>query len=360
MPFGDIQIQIHRKNAIDFSKGWAGGLKQLLKKLAEDKVPRDARFDASAVAKWWKTERQGDELLKSEPESHFSNWFPIEEMPQSLCVHAVRPDGGLQGGGWRLAQPAHRVGDWLVSFATAKEFAGLVGRTNEVALDYAINSNDPDLPLTSRQYRDSVVHILRLAWDRAIAAKKMPTHELSQRRTVAFFTEAMYTGSRLSFETEDGFAGSRAMVGFKTMWNASTREKAKRFWHYGLSADARLSPMPAIILNAHILFSDDGKTIWDAPKRLHSARRSQGSGWWNADWRDRLLASVAWIAGTEKAISLPVSASQSVLVSRVPVSFESSVSYVDEIARHADPTETTFDDAEQVPSDEAAAPEGDA
>jgi len=148
------------------------------------------------------------------------------------------------------------------------------------------------------------------------------------------------------------------MVGFKTVWNASTREKAKRFWHYGLSADARLSPMPTIILNSHILFSDDGKTIWDAPKRLHSARRSQGSGWWNADWRDRLLASVAWIAGADQSITLPVSATQSVLVSKNPVSFESSLSYVDEIARHADPTEATFDDSEPTPTQDAAAPEG--
>lgn len=358
LPFNDIQIQIHRKNAIDFSTAWATGLTMLLKKLKEDNVPRDSRFDAAAVCRWWQSEREGDELLKPVPEALLSNWFPIESMPPALRVHALRPNA-LHGGGWTLAQPAHRVGDWLVSFAPASEFGQLVGRTNEVALDYAITSDDRDLPLTARQYRDSVVHLLRLAWDRAIAAKKMPTYELSQRRKVAYFTESMYTGSRLPFELPDGFSGSRAMVGFKTVWSASAREKAKRFWHYGLSADARLSPIPAIILNAHILFSDDGKTIWDSPKRLHSARRSQGSGWWNADWRDRLMASVAWIAGTDKSIKLPVSTTESILVSRVPVPFESTLSYVDEIARHADLTETVFDDSEPTPADEASITEGD-
>ena len=36
LPFGDINIELSRLNAIDFSKGWADGLKQLVAKLEKE------------------------------------------------------------------------------------------------------------------------------------------------------------------------------------------------------------------------------------------------------------------------------------------------------------------------------------
>src|SRR2546427_9361802 len=44
LPFGDMNIESARLNAIDFSNEWAVGLKQLLKKLDEDAIPRHTRF----------------------------------------------------------------------------------------------------------------------------------------------------------------------------------------------------------------------------------------------------------------------------------------------------------------------------
>lgn len=359
LPHNDIQIQIRRKNAIDFSASWASGFSQLLRKLTEDSVPRDARFDANAVNSWWQEARQGDELLKNESDSHVSNWFPLTQMPQAIYVHTLRSNIERRRTAWDLAHPAHLIGDYMVSFAPKSDFQDLVAGTNEVAFSYAIDSNDPDLPLTAREYRNCAVRLLRLAWDRAIDEREMPTHPLARRRKACFFTDSMYSGSRLSYALPDGLTGSRALVGFKTVWNVGARQKAKRYWHFAISADARLNPIPVILLNSHIVFSDDGKTVWDSPKRLHSARRSQGGGWWNDDWRDRLLAAVNWIAGPNDCIELPVSSKHRILVSPIPVSFDASVSYSDEFARHADPIEvvpdeTSIVETEDDPPDSAA------
>jgi hypothetical protein len=174
---------------------------------------------------------------------------------------------------------------------------------------------------------------------------------MSRHRTASYFPKAIHSGSRLSFTLPDGFRGSRGLFGYKTVWSAAERRKVRRYWHYGLSADARLFPEPVLILNGHIFFSSDGKTLWDSPKRLHSARRSLGAGWWNDDWRDRLLAAVAWIADGQEQIVLPVAADLAVRVSRTPVSFESSISYRDRFGRHAEPCEVLEDNLADGPGD---------
>jgi hypothetical protein len=52
-PHADINIELARLNAIDFSSEWAAGLKQLVEKLEADAVARDARFNHDAVRQWW-------------------------------------------------------------------------------------------------------------------------------------------------------------------------------------------------------------------------------------------------------------------------------------------------------------------
>lgn len=342
---GDINIQIRRKNAIDFSHSWATGLVRLLEKLSEHRVPTDSRFAPTALNEWWRQSHSGNDLLIDEPDSHLSNWFPIEELPAGIYVHTLRSDSELRGSAWTLAQPAHRIGEYIVSFAPRSDFDGLVSASSQIALDHALERNDSSLPLTARQFRNSTVHLLRLAWDRVVAQRGLPTQSLSRKRSACYFAQGTLKGSRVSFTLPDGFSGSRILAGYKTVWSAASRKKVRRYWHYGMSADARLSPHPVIILNAHVFFSDDGRAIWDSAKRLHTARRSLGGGWWNDDWRDRLLAATAWIADGEDYIALPVSSTDSIRMSRAPVTFDSALSYRDNFARHADPTEIVFDDA---------------
>ena len=52
LPFSDINIELKRLNAIDFSAGWATGLKQLLQEFEADAVPRDATPGPAAVRQW--------------------------------------------------------------------------------------------------------------------------------------------------------------------------------------------------------------------------------------------------------------------------------------------------------------------
>ena len=192
LPFDEINIQLRRKGAIDFSKGWAGGFTQLLKKLAEDGVGRDQRFGAEAVTEWWHRARAGEDLVKATPESHVSNWFPVGKLPEALYLHELK--GPLDGGSaWTLKQPAHRVGDYIVSFAPSSDLGGLVARSTQLLTTHALDPHAGGLPLPYRERRNSVIRILRLAWDRAVKQRGMPLYDLARSRAAAYFLPSMFT-----------------------------------------------------------------------------------------------------------------------------------------------------------------------
>jgi hypothetical protein len=82
-----------------------------------------------------------------------------------------------------------------------------------------------------------------------------------------------------------------------------------------------------------VLFSDDGSQIWPSKARLHSARRTYCKDWWNPHWRDRILASVRWLADGD-TLSLPAGSDASIVVDITPVTFRSSVGTLSRSGQH--------------------------
>ena len=86
LPFGEINIELARLNATEFSNGWAGGLRQLVEKLEGDGVPHDARFNHSAVGQWWDNTFNVEDGLRKRGERHLSNWFSVA-LPPDVWLH---------------------------------------------------------------------------------------------------------------------------------------------------------------------------------------------------------------------------------------------------------------------------------
>jgi hypothetical protein len=83
------------------------------------------------------------------------------------------------------------------------------------------------------------------------------------------------------------------------------------------------------VLKGHVLFSNDGVTLWKSKEKLAKARRSQCKNWWNDEWRDRLLAVMTHLCGENDIIAVPVASDYSLNLPRTPNVFESPVSYLD-------------------------------
>lgn len=109
-------------------------------------------------------------------------------------------------------------------------------------------------------------------------------------------------------------------------WRQVSGTRKENFWHFGIHARASLSPL-AYIITPHVLLSDDGQNIWTDKQRLHKARRSLCKNWWNPEWRDRILATMHWLANENEKIQILVGNNLSLDVSTFPLIFNSPVSY---------------------------------
>jgi hypothetical protein len=156
-----------------------------------------------------------------------------------------------------------------------------------------------------------------------MALRDLPQHALANRASCSYFVDGFAPNNTIRFQGVFGKSAERAMIGFKTGRNG------KRYWHFAFSCRVICRPMLACVVRAHVVFSDDAKTLWSSASRLHRARRSQCKNWWNPVWRDRILAAVSWLADAEGMIRLPVADGLCVEVCTQPVRFRSPVSYVD-------------------------------
>ncbi len=327
LPYRQINIQLARINAIPFNQSWAKGLKALLNKLEQDNIPKSVKFTPSAVASWWRTQFSADEGLLNQPEENLSDWFPIRALPQNIYFHTLQK---LEAGKLEVQDdppyPAFQHNQYLVSFAQSEDFVGKLGdfisldNAHSFSIqDFLAGNIDPNFA-DRKQARDFVSHLLRVAWQKMIEGRNLLAYELANHARCFYFQRGFATKDRISFKGIDGTRTYRNMVGYSKV--------KKRFWHFGIHAKPRLYS-EAYIIKPHVLFSDDGRTIWDNKKRLHKARRSQCRNWWNSDWRDRILAVMTWLSNEEGQIEIALGSDVTIQVLTYPLMFTSPVSYIE-------------------------------
>jgi len=337
--FGEFNIELSRLNTIDFSKGWAAGLGGLLDKLQQDEVPRDTCSGPQAASRWWKQFMRAQYSLHNDGDLYLSNWFRIARMPRVVYCHHVGSPIGARGCNF----PAYEEGGWVFSFADVDDLElGQPARTAQIDFGSFI---DGHLPKRERDYsktRRIVVRLLSMAATRALGDLDLGAYTLASGRTCHFFTEGFARNNRVSFTLPTGRSTFRQLVGYNSVRRA--KGKVKRRWHYGIDLRPLLQPELAYAVTAHVLFSDDGKSIWTSKQRLHRQRRAFCRNWWNSAWRDRLLACVSWISRGEEMMRFPVSGTSWVGVEATPMSFFSPVGYVDPESAVAEDDEIGADD----------------
>ena len=89
-----------------------------------------------------------------------------------------------------------------------------------------------------------------------------------------------------------------------------------------------LYPEPAFIVKSHGLASSDGTNVWESKERLHTVRRRWFKNWWNAEWRDKLLAAMTYLAGEEEFFEISLGTDVSMSVSSSPLVLLSPVKYI--------------------------------
>jgi hypothetical protein len=335
LPPREVNIQLSLINAIRFTDGWARGLKALLEKLEKIRFPKSPKFTPGAVASWWKEQFNAQHTILSQPEEYLSNWFKIERLPEKVHFHILYDSLGLKAEvRTELPFPAFQHNNYLVTFAGAGDFEGKLGGYVRIADTHSFPTQDliegklDKKILRRKESRDFVVRLLRMGWESMLRRRGLPIHEMANDTRCFYFTKGLVEHDTISFRNVNK-TSFRQVVGYRTVKSIATGEKRIQYWHFGVQARAMVYPVIAFYIKPHVVFSDDGINLWEGKKRMHTARRRQCKSWWNAEWRDRILASMFWLAGGGETIEVMLGSDVSVHVAGRPVVFTSPVSYLE-------------------------------
>lgn len=306
IPYPDINIDIHRLNAIQFEDSWAQGFQQLLLKLEQDGVQKDERFTPDAVTTWWRTQFSADAGVVREPEECLSNWFEIIRLPEKLyCHEGKRAVGENTSAGPGPAYPTVEQGGRWLSFADAKHLAPAftIRLTREFATKDVLEGLLDERYIPRTENKKIISYLLVDNWVRMMRLREMAVYQLSNHRFCGALRQNQVKDDKVTFTGIDGKAAWRGVIGYKTMARAKGPSWV-RFWHFAVQAKAQFFPALAYLISNHVVFSEDGQHLWDSRERQHSARRSQCRNWWNDDWRDRMLAMMMWLAEGSDGITI--------------------------------------------------------
>jgi hypothetical protein len=350
LPYAETNIRLHHLNAVPFHKGWATGLRRLIEKLEEDGVTTNPAFSPTAVTEWWRSYRSADQGVARRPEEYLTNWFPIGSLPETIHFHRLaRYGGGITEAPDHPPYPTAKHGAYLVSFASADDLRLAIAPPDQIvesescALPTFLDGAFGSIPVERREAQNYLTNLLRQAWELELGRRELPVYELSGSAKCWYFTHGMTEQDRVYFTGVEGRPAYRQVVGYSTVSRKPGAESTKRYWHFGLQLKASAYPVRAYAAKPHVVFSSDGQTIWDSDRRLHRARRSECKNWWNAEWRDRILAAMTWLAGDAEEIALPLSSHLSLAVSPQPLTIASPVSFLDPDKADA-PVDVDLDD----------------
>ena len=337
LPFDSINIELQRLVCINFASGWAEGYRQLLKKLEDEKVGRDPRFTPDAVSEWWRQHFPAAEGVSSTPERCLSNWFEFTRFPKKLWLHSIQQHRTFEElvseAAIDFSLPVRPYGRCVVTFGGARQIDGDLGKFElevdnsiQISFDHFREEGWKRPSIEPRIARNLLSALFRDAFERFALSRGLLPYELTGSSHYYWFKQDLVNDDKVFFRNAAGEKSWRQMVGFKSL-TAKEGECRIRNWHFGIQARPRFWPFAGLAIRSHVAFTENG-VLYDSKARQHSARRNQCRSWYNDDWVGRLLAAMSYLAsdGSDELI-IPLSEEENIGVRRLPLIFESPVSF---------------------------------
>jgi hypothetical protein len=346
-PF-DAPLQIAHAQYIDFSKGWALGLSELLSLFTELKIPRAG--GAANAGLWQGVQLKDARAVAITTERLVSNWLAIDSLPGRLLFYDFK--GGISIGNAQKAiqespVPVAAFNRGFLSFAPLHQLQDYFGPNlplecvAERSTDDFLDEGWPDLHVAVRDARPKFTDLARQSFDAFFKAKGLESFEIASGRLAWWPTAAKATLNRVGFGWTDGPSGSRQIVG---------RSNKRGFhWHYGVSCWARTAPLRHVRVAGRVVFTADGRNPLGNARRLHRLRRSFCKSWRNDKWRDLLLAFWFWLAEGAAFIDVPMGESAMLRLTLPPMIFDAAFGI-----------DAPDDSAEALDDEESDASEGEA
>jgi TIR domain len=284
VPFGDLPIQIHQLNAIDFSKGWGAKLADLVDTLTKAGVPRVVTDLTAEFDRWRAASVRSDVVVERGEEPLLSTILPIMRLPEEVSFFEYEGENRkFEEAVEDLPHPVAWHNRLLVSFAAAHEIQEhlpaefiVALRTNasfSAFLDGALT--DPIGP-HRRDANNWAVRMLRQSFEKHLSHRGLQSYEASAG-TVMFFPKDLLPEDRVTYTNAKGRETYKQVVGFSKVLNAH--------WHLGMRAVVRLGYTPSLRLRPYVVFTRDGREPLKDADEMTRMRRRFCKSWFNHVWR---------------------------------------------------------------------------
>lgn len=308
---------------IDFQRGWAAGLAELLGVLSETyKVPRQ-ESDQSAI--WREVQLVHARTVSATPERLISNWLAIEQLPAKLRFFEFR------AGAERAAQARIKDTPWPVvpfrqgflTFARMDELQDHFGPSlplklqGERRLDGFLEDGWSMFDIARVDARNKFSDLARQAIETALRGRGLKEFALSGFQTAWWAPLAAAPTGKVAFRWAD-ISGLRQIQGVSA--------KRRMNWHFGVSVAVRTAPLRHARVISRLIFTEDGEKPFEDPAKMHRLRRSFAKTWRNARWRDMLLAFLHWLTDGATEWRVPVTSDEVLVLTLPPVTWLAPVS----------------------------------
>lgn len=323
----DAPFLVAHAQYIDFERSWADGLAELLATLNDaERVPRK-RDSVSETMDYWKQVhlRHGQSLTPT-PELLVTNWLSIEQLPETLYLYDF--DGGISHGhakqkmnsaiwpmvpfrrGFLAFCPLHDLQDYFGPSLPPK----IVDR---ISTDAFLHDAWPGQRIERLDAHNQFSNLVRQAMEMTLRRRMLSSYDMAGGRAW-WGTPGSVPSRQIAFSWGSDLTGRRQIIG-----HSKTR---RLHWHYGITPRPHVFPFPHVRLVNRILFTEDGRTPLDNPRRMHRLRRSFTRSWRNAKWRDMLLAFLHWLSDGETCLVVSVGSGTAFSLRLPPVAVKAPVS----------------------------------
>ncbi|CAN7728404.1 toll/interleukin-1 receptor domain-containing protein [Mesorhizobium sp. LjRoot246] len=344
---------------IDFQRGWAHGLTELLGTLEETyRVPRDAR-DGDAI--WRDIQLIHGKTLSATPERLISNWLSITTLPEKIRFYDFKgqvserqTQSRMNDAPWPLV-PFRRG---FLSFARLHDLQEHFGQSLPLKLaaerrvEGFLEEGWSKLDIERGDARNRFSDLVHQAFEKLFRERGLLGYALSGWQTAWWPPIDVAPTTKVGFRWGD-VAGLRQIQGVSL--------KRRMNWHFGVSIAARTAPIRHVRVLSRLVFTEDGRKPFEDPAKMHRLRRSFAKTWRNARWRDMLLAFLHWLAEGKSALLVPLSSEESLVLTLPPISWMAPVSLpVQEEAPEPDEDDPSDDDeVDTLDRDDGAGVAGD-
>lgn len=325
----DVRMGLGTMNHFRFDNSWDAALKKLVRKLELDQVPRSAPGPLS-IREWLRNDHNTTTgILEGVHETHYSNWIEINH-PAKLKFWFHEFANDTQSGAVAAAMPglpAVAHGQYVVSFSEKlpelEETVGFVTTAVRAKTSFSKpwasihDDTNKDMFPSFHDLRRLYVRLMRDALEKHLKDLGLRVYPMANDLPCFYHEIGHLPKDKIHFMYE-GRRTYKQLVG----------EYGQAKWHYGVSFNVRLNPMPAYSFKGRLLFSDDGKEIWSDASARQSARKTKGKSFFNEQWRMLLLAFLRSVSEVDD-LHVPLTTGMNMSLSRMPVLFSSIVGYDD-------------------------------